>query len=324
MHDGLMCRADFAVRVFHRPPAAITMSLYIEARIRAPMEVLWRHTQDPALHEQWDARFTEIRYLPRPDPAEPQRFHYATRIGFGIAIRGEGESVGEAARPDGVRTSALKFRSDDRKSLIREGSGFWQYVPTDDGIRFLTRYDYHVRFGIAGRLFDRLIFRPLMGWATAWSFDRLRLWLERGLHPAVAMERSLVYAVLRIAVAFVWLWHGLMPKLIFRDPLEVSMVTDAGVGEAAAEWIARAAGWAEAAMAVVMIRWWNARWPAWTTILLMTTAVAGLAVNSPVLFTRAFNPLTLNLLMTAACAAMLCVGERPAARRCLRRPPDPS
>ena len=25
-----------------------------------------------------------------------------------------------------------------------------------------------------------------MGWATAWSFDRLRLWLEEGIDPATS------------------------------------------------------------------------------------------------------------------------------------------
>jgi hypothetical protein len=45
-------------------------------------------------------------------------------------------------------------------------------IPTAEGIRFLTRYDYRTRFGPFGMLFDRLIFRPLIGWATAWSFDK--------------------------------------------------------------------------------------------------------------------------------------------------------
>jgi hypothetical protein len=35
-----------------------------------------------------------------------------------------------------------------------------------------------------------------MGWATAWSFDRLRLWLERGITP----ERALVHWLAELAV----------------------------------------------------------------------------------------------------------------------------
>jgi hypothetical protein len=143
-------------------------AIYVEIRIRGELEDIWRLTQTPELHERWDLRFTEIQYLPRPDATQPQRFVYATRIGWGIRIVGGGESVGENHGSAG-RTSALKFWSTDSKSLIREGSGYWKYVPTDDGIRFLTRYDYHSRFGMAGATFDRFVFRPLMGWATAWS-----------------------------------------------------------------------------------------------------------------------------------------------------------
>ena len=83
------------------------MSIYVERLIRAPMDALWAHTQDPALHERWDLRFTQIDYLPRPDPSQPQAFRYTTRLGFGITVSGEGTSVGQRALPDGSQTSAL-------------------------------------------------------------------------------------------------------------------------------------------------------------------------------------------------------------------------
>jgi hypothetical protein len=53
---------------------------------------------------------------------------------------------------------------------------------------------------VAGRVFDRLVFRPLMGWATAWSFDRLRLWIERGLEPEVVRRKSVLRAAFAVAV----------------------------------------------------------------------------------------------------------------------------
>jgi len=34
----------------------------------------------------------------------------------------------------------LKFSSGDPRSIIREGSGYWKYIPTPQGIRFLTWY----------------------------------------------------------------------------------------------------------------------------------------------------------------------------------------
>jgi len=165
--------------------------IYVETHICGALEELWAKTQQPALHQRWDLRFTKISYLPRPDPAAPQRFRYTTQIGFGLAISGEGETTATREESGGRRTSALTFWSDNPLSLIRRGAGYWQYTPTPNGVRFVTRYDYEVRFGAAGRLLDRLLFRPLMGWATAWSFDRLRLWVEDGIPPEAWLRHTL-------------------------------------------------------------------------------------------------------------------------------------
>ncbi|MET9545904.1 hypothetical protein ABZY36_11420 [Streptomyces sp. NPDC006627] len=173
------------------------MSLYIETRIRADLDDLWARTQEPGQHQRWDLRFTEITYLPCAE-GEPQHFRYATRVLPFVTIAGTGISAGEKRRSDGTRTSALRFASPHPLSLLEEGSGYWRYVPEPDGdgIRFLTGYDYRPRWGRLGALADRAVLRPLMGWATAWSFDRLRLWLERGITP----ERALVHAAAEVAV----------------------------------------------------------------------------------------------------------------------------
>jgi hypothetical protein len=165
--------------------------IYVEVLIRAPIDEVWAKTQEPARHQRWDLRFSRIEYEPRPSEQQPQRFVYSTRIGFGLVISGEGETVGETDASDGSRTSALRFWSDDSRSLILEGSGYWKYIDDPNGVRFITGYDYRTRFGPPGRVFDRFIFRPLLGWATAWSFDRLRLWLEQGIEPEAARRRLL-------------------------------------------------------------------------------------------------------------------------------------
>lgn len=176
--------------------------LYIEARIRADLDELWAATQDPARHQRWDLRFTHIDYLD-VDAADragggPQRFTYGVRV-LGVMLSGTGVCAGERQRPDGTRTSALRFASPHPLSLLAEGSGYWRYVPTADGIRFLTGYDYRPRWGRLGRIADRLVFRPLIGWATAWSFDRLRLWLERGTPPERSLRRALFDVAVRVA-----------------------------------------------------------------------------------------------------------------------------
>ena len=130
------------------------MSIFVEIPIQGSVEEIWEKTQNPLLHQRWDLRFTRIEYLPKPSPSAPQEFLYETRLGFGITIRGKGESVGTRAGDHGETTSALRFWSDDARSLIREGSGYWKYFPTNkDRTQFLTAYDYRVRFGLIGEDF---------------------------------------------------------------------------------------------------------------------------------------------------------------------------
>lgn len=192
--------------------------LYIEARIRAGLECVWERTQDPAQHQRWDLRFTRIAYLPRAE-GEPQRFTYGVRVLPGLLVAGTGTSAGERHRPDGTRTSALRFACAHPLSFLTEGRGYWRYVPCaggregeggpeGDGIRFLTGYDYEPRWGRPGRLADRLLFRPLMGWATAWSFDRLRLWCERGITPERALRRALAEVAVRPAAVALAAWSA--------------------------------------------------------------------------------------------------------------------
>lgn len=298
------------------------MRIYVENRILGKMDELWRLTQTPNLHARWDLRFTDIEYLPRVDEAEPQRFLYATRIGFGMNIQGRGETVGQQDGPNGERTSALKFWSDDPKSLIREGSGYWRYVPTKEGLRFFTAYDYRVRFGALGRFFDALVFRPLLGWATAWSFDRLRLWIEKGIDPASSLQRSLIHGAARASLAFVWLYQGAIPKLLYRHADEFAMVRQGGVSEAIAPLVVQVIGWAEVLFGLALLVWFYQRWPLTLTIVAMIGATVGVAISSPEFLVAAFNPVSLNVLMVAlAAVGLVACSDLPSARRCLRHEP---
>jgi hypothetical protein len=283
------------------------------------MDALWSATQKPDVHQRWDLRFTEIRYLPRASDTEPQRFLYATRIGFGMRIAGEGESVGHAER-DGDRTSSLRFWSDDRKSLIRIGSGYWRYAPGPAGVRFITQYDYKTRFGIAGRALD-LVFRPLLGWATAWSFDRLRLWLERGAEPEATLERSVIHWIGRGALAFVWLYHGIVPKLL-APAGEIDLAARTGVPVSVAPAFVLAAALLEIALGLGLIVVRDPR----PLLVLSGVLAVGLAlatgVRIPELIAAPFQPITLGVAMAGlAAAASRSYHDLPAARSCLRKPP---
>ena len=294
--------------------------IYVEIPIRGSMEQLWEKTQNPQFHQRWDLRFTEIQYLPQRD-AEPQAFLYRTRIGFGLAIDGRGESVGTRDGQNGERSSSLKFWSEDPKALIRMGSGYWKYVPTENGIRFFTWYDYETRFGTVGKVVDKYIFRPLLGWATAWSFDRLRLWIEQGIPPENSRERALVYGLARGTAAFIWFYHGLVPKLLFHDRSELDLLGRIVTHSERLSVAASVAGLVEIGFALLLIAIWRQSWPLWFTIVLMLTGIPVVAATAPEYLSAAFNPVTLNIsLATLSAIALLARHDLPSAANCRRSP----
>jgi hypothetical protein len=169
--------------------------IYVETIIDADIDTVWNATQDPRQHVRWDVRFSEI--VPEPADADGSaRFTYVRRS-LVHDVRGDGISIGERWRDDGTRTSALRFSTDDRLSPIRAGRGYWRYISLPDGrTRFVTGYDYDSGWGVLD-----LVVRPVLGWATAWSFDRLRVWLEGGSEPEAWPPTSVF-----------WIWRRDRPR----------------------------------------------------------------------------------------------------------------
>jgi hypothetical protein len=162
--------------------------IFVSIDIVAPVDEVWRLTQDPGLHPRWDLRFTTIEQVAEL-PGGAHRFRYRLRLP-GHVLAGTGTAVGEKRRPDGTRTSALRFTTPDRLSPLGDGRGYWRYEPTETGVRFTTGYDYRPGWGGVA---DRLLLRRLIGWMTAWSFDRLRIWAERGEEPEQWPARSVLW-----------------------------------------------------------------------------------------------------------------------------------
>jgi hypothetical protein len=296
-------------------------SIYVETFVRADLDRVWQATQDPTQHRQWDLRFTEIEYLPKSTPDAAQQFLYATRIGFGVRIEGRGESVGTLDK-NGERTSALKFWSDDPKSLIREGSGYWKYVPAENGVRFFTRYDYSARFGQIGALFDRACFRPMLGRATAWSFDCMRIWLERGTPPASSIAASLACAASRIGLAAIWLWHGLVPKLMFPETGEIELLRGAHVFAGNEGLVVRIIGVLEILFALVLLVFHRSKAILWLMMVALIGLLVAAAASQPSILAGPFSPVSLTIAMVTLAAMELCLRreELPSASRCLRVP----
>ncbi|MEU8358448.1 hypothetical protein AB0C27_20775 [Nonomuraea sp. NPDC048882] len=174
------------------------MRVYVETLIKADLEEVWQATQDLSQHQRWDLRFGRIQALPGG------RLRYTTLgvSGTAVATQSRHHTKGTTGNSAGIttgtrtenraggRTSALRFGSAHPLSPIRSGSGYWRYLPAPDGgVRFLTGYRYR----------PNVLPARLMWWATAWSFDRLRLWLETGRTPERLLRQALAEATLRTA-----------------------------------------------------------------------------------------------------------------------------
>jgi hypothetical protein len=292
-------------------------AIYVGTEIATPMEKLWEYTQNPTLHTEWDIRFTEILYLPKEDDA-PQRFLYRTKMGFGWEIAGEGEAIGDLYQNSGERVSSLKFWTDNPLSLIRVGRGYWKYTPCGGSIRFETQYDYEPRFGLLGRLLDGYVFRPLMGWATAWSFDALKIWLEKGLHPKQLLRHAVVYWIVCLLFSFVWVYQGVVPKLLAMHPKELYMM-HALFGEIANTSLLRVIGICEVLFGLIWLVPFNKR-----RLFVLHAMMLGILTISAVVadttsIIHPFNPIVFNIsLLATSLIGFLCAHNLPRAANCKR------
>jgi hypothetical protein len=241
----------------------------------------------------------------------------------GVTIAGTGESLGDRDRPDGSRWSGLKFWAHDRRSIIEAGAGYWRYLPTDDGIRFLTRYDYRPRWGRLGELIDRCAFRPIFGWATAWSFDRLRLWLEDGVEPERSRDQTIAHVAAVAGLAGVWIYQGLVPKLWRADSDEIAIWQGLGLNESFARRLVRAVGAVEIGIGLASIAGRRRRDVFVGMAAAMPLLAVGAAKADRKALTRAFNPVSLNLAVAALASVAAATRDGlPSGRRPLRVAPD--
>ncbi|MCK1995164.1 hypothetical protein GW626_18830 [Peribacillus muralis] len=293
--------------------------IYVEIPIQATLDEVWRMTQKPELHEQWDLRFSSITYLPKKSEDDRHSFLYETKLGRYVKVAGWGKSVGTHNKKDGSKTSSLHFGTDQNISPIREGKGYWQYIPTDNGTTFLTQYDYDVRYGLLGKLLD-LFFRPLMGWATALSFDVLKRWIEKGESPRSQYVRFIINAIVTMLFVFVWLYHGLIPKMIAKHPEEVSMLSSLTSldGTAAVKGV-EIIGVLEILFAVVWLLYRKKRHLLILQIIIFPLLTISALIASPSLASHPFTPITFNAsLWVLSIVSFLLATDLPSATSCRR------
>lgn len=107
------------------------------------------------------------------------------------------------------------------------------------------------------------------------------------------------YAVCRVAIAFVWLYQGLVPKLLYLHEDELAMSMAAGFSHSGAVKVAIAGGVLEIGMAVLVLAFWRHRWPLYLTAIAMLGLLCFVILVQPELLVAAFNPVTTNIAVLA-------------------------
>ncbi len=128
---------------------------------------------------------------------------------------------------------------------------------------------------------------------------------------------ALMHACTRACISFVWLWQGLIPKLVFPSGDERVMTGNTGMPIE----LVPVSGALEVILGMLTLALW--RWRPFFVInaLLMIGALASVALESPSYLLAAFNPVTLKVAMIVLSAlGYLSSNELPSAAHCLRRP----
>ena len=119
----------------------------------------------------------------------------------------------------------------------------------------------------------------------------------------------------RLALALVFIWHGLAPKILWLSPDEVAMIAAHGLPDHplfAPQLVAAVGGIAEIILGILLLTVRRQRWPLLVAGAVLLVLLLDVALLSPHLLIQAFNPLSTNLAALALCAVAW-LAEAPSA-----------
>ncbi|SHM19078.1 DoxX-like family protein [Phytopseudomonas punonensis] len=105
----------------------------------------------------------------------------------------------------------------------------------------------------------------------------------------------------RLTVGAIFIYHGLVPKLLFRDATELQLLDAHGLPHS----LLTLAGIAELALGLIIVLLRGQRWPLYLALAALLGLLVDVAILAPALLAQAFNPLTLNLAAMALCMIAL-------------------
>ncbi|MEE2785956.1 MAG: DoxX-like family protein [Myxococcota bacterium] len=99
----------------------------------------------------------------------------------------------------------------------------------------------------------------------------------------------------RWAVAFVFLYHGLVPKLLRVHPSEIELVSATPTMGIDPALLVRLAGVAEVVLALIVVVFWHRKWPLYLAALALAFLMVATLVFVPAISVAAFNPVSLTV-----------------------------
>lgn len=102
------------------------------------------------------------------------------------------------------------------------------------------------------------------------------------------------YLLSRLAIAFIWLYHGLVPKLIFRHATEIELI-EKGPMIGSAETMLLLAGVGEVVLGALVLVLWRKSWPIYLSLVAFAMLLMGALTTAPEQAVHAFNPVTLTV-----------------------------
>ena len=112
------------------------------------------------------------------------------------------------------------------------------------------------------------------------------------------------YNLSRIAIAFIWIYHGLIPKLICSHSTEMELVSK-GPTLGSPEITIIVAGVIEVIAGLCVIALWRSKWPIQLSLVGFASLLFGSLMIAPEQATHAFNPVTLTVSAILFCLIQL-------------------
>ena len=115
----------------------------------------------------------------------------------------------------------------------------------------------------------------------------------------------------RFIISLSWIYHGLVPKLIWIAPLEREMTASFGFSEEISALVTHSAGLGEVMFGIVFFFLYKNKFINKINILVLSGLLFFVAAFNPQLLAEAFNPVTTNLPLIAFSVVLILNNQAP-------------